>query len=261
MWDKSLLQKEWTGGLRTHRFLILGAVFLFFAVFTPFMNRYALPALLAQQFPGMPAETMEAMLVSTQRANIRGYLGDLFELGSLAVAFTLAGLMAGELRARTLVFSVTSNKRFCAIVTAKFIVYGGFMLVLSVVSVFANWFYAGLLYSFEITSLAAVLRAGLLQGAFFVHVVAALLLFGSLIARPIPVGLIGLGVMYAPLFLGGLFHIERFLPTALLTEAQNLTWVSSGAFLPGAVTAAGLTVLCLLCAVWALSGRELARGA
>ena len=189
MLDSSLIKKEWTQSIRTYRLLIVAIVFGFFALLDPFMNRFALPLVIKSQFPGLPEDMLAEFLVSTQRANIQAYLGDLFEIGTLAVCFTLGSLIAGEIREKTLIFSVCSNKRLSSVVTAKLLVYGLMLLVLSILATGLNALYAGLLFSFEITSLWVILKPGLLVGLYMLYLLSALLSFGSLLAKPIPTAL------------------------------------------------------------------------
>ena len=255
-----LLQKEVKQALRTYRLLILAGVFFFFAFLDPFMNRFVLPLILEAQFPELPSEMLGSFLVNTQRANIRVYLGDLFEIGTLAVAFTLSGLTAGEIREKTLVFSVCSGMRLADIVTAKMLVYSVILMALTVAATLTNALYAGLLFSFEITSLAAILKAGLLQGLYFIYLLAALAFFGTLVPRPIPTALLGLACVYLPAVLGNLFHIARFLPGALLTEAATLTWMSNAQYLPGLVVTVACILLFWLAAILRLRHLELAKG-
>ena len=69
---KALIKKETLDGMRNYRFLIIFAAVIFFAIFDPIMNKLVLPEVLKSQFPNMPAEVMQEMLVTTQVANIRG---------------------------------------------------------------------------------------------------------------------------------------------------------------------------------------------
>jgi ABC-2 type transport system permease protein len=260
MLDLSLLKKEFRQSIRTYRILILAGVFFFFAFLDPFMNRYLLPLILAGQFPELPSEMLEGFLINTQRANIRAYMGDLFEIGTLAVAFTLSGLLAAEIRDRTLIFSVCSGKRLSQVATAKLLVYGALLMLLSIAATGVNALYAGLLFSFEITSFAPILKAGILEGLFFIYLLSALLLFGALVPRPIPAALLGLAMAYVPSLLGGLLNIERFLPDALLSEASLLTWMSNGSYLPGLIVSLACILLFWLGSILVLRHRELSRG-
>ena len=100
---KRELIKELRYALRSGRFLILAVGFAFFSMLTPVMMKLVLPGVMKSQMPGMTDEAMTQMFKMTQLGCIQSYMGDVFEIGTMLVAFTLCGLMAQEIKDNTLV--------------------------------------------------------------------------------------------------------------------------------------------------------------
>ena len=237
------IQKEFKYAIRSSRLLIIFAGLMFFAILGPFMTRVVLPGLLQSQFPGMAEETVREMLDMTQTGSMRGYMGDVFEIGSIIIAFTLCGLMAQELRENTLVLPLCSGMRFPGIVGAKMIVFGAALVAAPLLSLLCNYVYAGVLFSFEL-SVSPVLWGGLLQGAFMVFLLACLIFWGSLFKKPIAAGFASLATVYALHIVGGLLDIHTYLPSGLLNEAQLLSETPSpGLWKSLCITAAAVTAL------------------
>lgn len=216
------IKKELRFGMRSSKFLILFVGFLFFAIFTPVMTKVILPEILKSQFPGMSQDALGEMLDMTQRGCIRSYMGDVFEIGTIIVVFTLCGLMAQEIKDNTLVLPLCSGKQFGSITAAKMIVFGGVLLLAPTAALLIDYMYSGLLFSFEV-GIAPIVRGGLLQGIFMVFVLTCLVMFGTWLKKPIPTGFITLAFVYGLHFLGSILKIDPYLPSGLLAEAQQLS--------------------------------------
>jgi hypothetical protein len=215
------IRKEIIFGLRSSRFLILLTGLLFFAVSTPVMVKVLLPEILKSQFPGMSEQALADMLDMTQLGCIRSYMGDVFEIGSIIVAFTLCGLIAQEIKDNTLVLPLCSGKRFAGIVGAKFIVFGVMLVLAPTFAIIVDYLYSGLLFSFEI-GIMPIIRSGLLQGGYMLFLLASLIMWGSLTKKPIATGFLTLLTVFGTHFIGSTLKIQEFLPSGLLEEAQML---------------------------------------
>jgi ABC-type transport system involved in multi-copper enzyme maturation permease subunit len=214
--------KEIKYGLRNNRFLILAASFLFFAVLTPVMMKVILPEVLKSQFPNMSEQELSGMMSMTQLDSIRSYMGDVFEVGSVIVAFTLCGLLAQEIKDNTLVMPLCSGKRFGVIVGAKMLVFGAALILSLLISLLVNFAYSGLLFSFDI-GIMPIIRGGLLQGIFMVFLLSALIMWGALIKKPIAAGFMTLATVYGSHLTASAFGFQEYVPSGLLTAAQQLS--------------------------------------
>ena len=126
---KQAMLKELRYGTRNSRFLILAVSFLFYAFMTPVMIKVILPQVLKSQFPGMDETMLSQMIDMTQLGSLQAYISDIFELGSIVVAFILCGLLAQDIRENTMVMPLCAGKSFHGILLSKLIVFGGSLLI------------------------------------------------------------------------------------------------------------------------------------
>ena len=257
---KASLKKEMLDGVRNYRFLILFAGMLFFAILNPVMNKVFLPELLQSQFPGMTHEVMQEMLITTQLGNLRGYMGDVFQISTLIIAFTLSGMTASELSEKTLILPLTTGKRYTELLLAKLIVFGSFLLASATVSLLVNYLYSGVLFGFQLPSVVPVLRAGMLQGLYMLYVLGLLMLVGTLVKKPVATGLLVLIPAYGTRIIGDLLDIHRYLPSGLLIEAEMLAVLPAASLIGTILITLAAIVLMIGGTIIRLSNMELTRG-
>ncbi len=214
------MRKEIRFGFRSYRFLILYAAFLFFALMDPIMTKFIVPEIMKSQM-GLTPEMMAQLVDTSQTGVMRAYMGDVFEIISIVLAFSLCGLMAQEIKENTLVLPICSGKRFGSIAGAKIVVFGAAMILASVIAVLANYVYTGVLFAFEV-SLGAALRAGGLIGLYMVFLLAMLIMWGALFKKPLVAGFVTLASSYTLHFVGGALGIQTYLPSGLFAQAQVL---------------------------------------
>ena len=257
---KAIMKKEILEGLRNYRFLILFIGVLFFAIFDPLMNKLVLPEVLKSQFPNMPEEVMREMLITTQVANIRGYMGSVYQISTLIITFTLSGIIAQEINGKTLILPVCTGKRYEEILLSKFMVFGGFLFLATTLSTLINYGYTGALFGFDLPSVLPALRAGVLQGFYMLYVVALLIFIGSLARKPIPAGMLTLLAAYGTRVLGSIFNLHRYLPSGLLVEAELLAAAPSPALWGSLASTLALVVVLYGFTIFRLTNLELTRG-
>ena len=231
--------KEIRFGFRNSRILILFIGFLFFAILTPVMMKVIMPLILQSQFPGMTEQMLSEMVDMTQLGSIRSYMGDVFEIGSIIVAFTLCGLMAQEIKDNTLVLPLCAGRQFGAIVSAKMLVFGTVLILAPTLSLIVNYVYSGLLFAFDI-GIGPVIRGGLLQGVYMVFLLACLIMWGSIIKKPIAAGFVSLVTAFGLHFVGSAFSISAYLPSGLLDEAQQLAVIPAASLIQTLCMTAGI---------------------
>lgn len=234
--------KEIRYGLRNSRFLILFVSILFLAISAPVMNKVFLPMLMKSQLPGITAETLGQILDMTQLGSMRSYMGDVFEIGTIIIVFTLCGLLAQEIRDNTLVLPLCSGKRFHTVVGSKLLVFGFFLMLTSVIATLINYLYAGLLFSFDV-GFGPVLRSGFLLGSYLLFLLTALVFWGAVIRKPIAAGLLTCATVYGIHIAGSLLKIDSYLPSGLLREAQSFSVIPASTLLQTLAISAGLMFL------------------
>ena len=257
---KTIIRKEIIEGLRNYRFLVILVAILFFAIFDPVMNKLLLPELLRSQFPNMPAEVMREMLITTQADNIRGYLGNVYQLSTLIITFTLSGLLAQEISERTLILPVSTGKRYEEILLGKFFVFGTYLVLVTTLSALVNYVYTGVLFGFQLPSVLPAMRAGLLLAGHMLYVLALLLVFGSLIRKPVGAGMVTLLAVYGTRVIGSVFDLHRFLPSGLLVEAELLAAAPSYMVWGSISATIAIIVVLISFTVIRLTNLELTRG-
>lgn len=251
------IRKEIKYGLRTSRFLILAAGLFFFALLDPVMTKVVLPAVMQSQFPGLSPETLKGMFTVSQTACVQSYMGDVFEIGTIIVVFTLCGAVAQELKENTLILPVCSGKSFGSVAFAKLFVFGLALTLITTAAFIADYAYAGALMGFDMPSALPVLRSGLLQSAYMVFLLSCLMAFGALIKKPIPAGILTLAVAYGSHFIGGALNAEQFMPTGLMGAASSLSAGTDEALPIALLVTAAVTALLYVLAVLRLKSMEL----
>ena len=240
---KKDIKKEVLYSLRSSRFLIIAATFLFFGILTPVMTKFILPAIFQSQFPGVTDAMMAEMVDMSQFGSLRSFFNDMFEMGTLVIAFSLCGLLAQELKENTLVIPLCSGKRFSRIVLSKLIVFGVVLSASVLIAITVSYLYAGALFTFDVPYLS-VLKAGLLQSLYLIFILSCLLFFGSLIKKPIAAGFITLFTAFGLQAVGNLLDINNWLPSGLVEEAQALS-VNLPATIPLTILITALLVVTL----------------
>lgn len=233
---KSEIRKEVSYALRSGRILILFVSFLFFALLTPIMLKVILPQVLGNQLTGEASEQIGDMMNMTQLGCIQSYMGDVFEIGTIIIAFTLCGLTASEIRGNTWVLPLCVGKRFGQMVGAKLTVFGVLLVTVSVLALLADYGYSGLLFGFEV-EFFPVLYGGILQGIYMLFLLSCLIMWGVFMKKPIPTGFLTLATAYGIHFISSLLGVQHWTPSGLLTEAQRLIpEINKSLFIPLAVT-------------------------
>lgn len=252
---KTEIVKEIKFGLRDHKFLILFVGFLFFAVLTPVMFKVVLPQVLKSQFPGITESQMSGMMDMSQLGTIRSYMGDVFEIGSIIVAFTLCGLMAQEIKDNTLVLPLCSGKRFGGIVGAKMFVFGAALVLAPSIALMVDYVYAGLLFSFDI-GIIPIIRGGMLQGVYMVFLLANVMMWGVITKKPIATGFLTLIIAFGSYFVGSALGIQEYLPSGLLAEAQLLAASHSPSLFQTLLITGGLVLVFMTITIMRLKKME-----
>lgn len=217
------LKKEAMYGFRSGKFLAIMGGFMFFSLLTPFILKVVLPQVLLSR--GASTQDLSGLLEITQMGCIQIYLKDMFEIGTIIVSFSLCGLLAQEIRDGTLIIPLCSGRKYACILGSKVVVFGLGVFSISLLAAIANYLYSGYLYSFEIGA-SSVLIAGFLQGIYMVFLVLCVVMWGSIIKKPVATGFLTLLTAFGMHFIGELLGIHKWLPSGLLLQAQRLNPLS-----------------------------------
>lgn len=252
---KQAIKKELLFGLRNHKFLIIIATFLFFAFSIPVMIKFLLPSVLRSQFPGMSEADLAMMIDISQMGSMTNYMENVFEIGLIVIGFTLAGLIAQEIKENTLVLSICSGERYQTITLSKMIVFGSLLFITSMISILLTYVYSGVVFDMDL-GIVEVVKAGLLDGIYLLFVLSLILFYGVLTKKVIATGLLSIGTTYGISLFGSLFDLNHILPSGLHMEAslfQNV-W-NMDTWLPLVVTL-GLMIILYMATLYRLKTME-----
>lgn len=219
--------KEIKVGMRSGKFLILLAGLVFYALLTPVMLTTILPKVLASQLEGEAAALLLETMAIDQAATMASYLGDIYEIGTILVTFVLCGLIAQELKENTLVLPLCAGSRFHQILGGKALVYCGFLTVVSILALFTDFLYAGLLLEFEVDPMQVLAGAGLM-GLYMSYLVVCVMMWGAVVKNPVGAGFLTLATTFGMQFVAGLFEKGSFVPAGLMGAAADFSARDAG---------------------------------
>lgn len=217
------LRKETLESMRQHRYLVVGAFFLFFSVSTPILLKL-MPAIVRSQMPEFP----EALMRFDPAYVCENYIRNMFQLGNLLVAFLLMGALADELAQNKLVFPVSQGADPKAVVLAKLFHYGIVVAAGAFLGFLVVYYYALALFSGDSPTLAEAFRSATLLSAYFVTRVFLVVFLSSLFRRPLAAGLIALLVSYLDPLLYSLPRFRNYISYSLISDAATLGRISQG---------------------------------
>lgn len=247
---KACIKKEVFEGFKTHKFLIVAIGILLFAIADPAVLKLT-PMILENQLGSVGPELLKQMDLS-QKGGIIKYAADLFQLGTLVTAFTLAGLISSERSGKTLTIPTSMGCKVYAVVLSKVIVYGLYCMLMTIVGMLTAYYYGDLIFghSKEI-SLMYALKAGFFYGIFFVVLITILVFFSSMLKKGFLAGILTLMTVYLISALGPLFGVDKYLPSNLSNIATSITGV------PGSELS--VTLICSMLIIVALNFATVSR--
>ncbi len=224
----ALLRKELREQLRTHRLLIVGAVFLVFGMSTPLLLKF-MPQLIEMAGDDiviqMPAPN--AVMAMTE------YAGTLVQVGVLVAVLVAMGSIARE-RERGLAAMILSKPvGRGAYVTAKLAAASAtFIIALALGSAACYGYTVGLIGP---ANTSGFLGMNLLMALFFVFSLAVTLLCSSLFRNNVAAGGVALGVLIGQALLAQIPLIGDYVPgqlvgwgTGLLSGPHPTAWPAVG---------------------------------
>ncbi|WP_262316532.1 ABC transporter permease [Lacticaseibacillus parakribbianus] len=246
------LRKEGLVHWRRGRFLLIGLVFLLFALESPLVARLT-PQLLKSMGNGIQI-TLPA---PTSVDSWTQFYKNIDQLGIFLFAIVWSGSIAAEVKSGTLVNLVTKGLPRYAVVLAKFALAAATWLLALLGSFLVTWAYTT--YYFK-DALTPHVWQGLWPLALYGLMVIAITLLGSAATQSSFAGFIAVAASVVVMGLGDMWRpLRRFNPLSLTTNA--LPWVRGTKTLTSVAPAFALTVLitggCLALAIVALNRRRL----
>jgi ABC-2 type transport system permease protein len=199
---------------RTHKFIIIAAAIMFFALADPAMVKL-LPHILKSQMEMIDLSKFKA----DQFTAMANYTKDLFQISTFIIVLAISGIISGEKNNKTLTIPVSMGCNVFGIVGGKFILYGIFLSIASMAGMLTAYYYSGIIFgnSFDIFP---ALKAGALFGLYFIFVLSVVNLYSSLFQKAFMAGIMSLVTIYLMRAAEGLFNFRRFFPTHILEDAS-----------------------------------------
>ena len=205
----TLLKKELREQYRTHRLLIVIAIFALFGIGTPLLLKF-LPEILK-----LSGETIQIQVSApTAVQSFTEFAGTIGQIGIVVAVLVGMGIVANELRHGTAVMTLSKPVSRAAFVSAKLTAISlTFLMALAVAASFC-FFYTDWLIE-DITAMA-FFQSNLLLGLFLLFCLAITVLFSCLFRNSLAAGGIAIAVVISQMMMSGIPVIGDYLPGKLL---------------------------------------------
>lgn len=222
----TLVSKELTEGLRSHRILIWTILCGFFGILSP-LSAYYMPEVLA--LIGSTQNILLSLGKVTYHDAVSQYVKNFTQIGSIIMIFLTMGSIAGEKSDGSLQFLMVRPVSLHAILFAKTIALACMIIPgIIVATIFASLYTRYLFPGFPVVSF---MRSNLLLMLYLLVVGVVTLSISAMVQKPMTSGLGSLGVWLVFSVLGSLGRDGRFSYTRLgpqmihLMEGFPLSWV------------------------------------
>lgn len=211
----ALLKKELKEQYRTHRILIVGAIFTLFGIGTPLLLKF-LPEILK-----LSGETIQIQVAPpTAMQSFTEFAGTFGQIGIIVAVLVGMGVVANELRNGTAVMTLSKPISRAAFVTVKLIAISlTFLLALTIAAslclVYTIWLIGD-------ADAAAFFQSNLLLGLFLVFCLAVTVLFSCFFKSSLAAGGLAIAVIISQIALSGVPTVGDYLPGKLLTWGTGI---------------------------------------
>jgi len=246
----ALLKKEFKEQYRTHRFLIVGAVFALFGIGAPLLLK------LLPEIMKLSGETALVQMPPPTAIEAFGQFASMMgQLGVVVAVMVAMGAVANELRHGTAVATLSKPISRAAFVTAKLLAMSfTFLLALSVAAllcfVYTTWLIGG-------ASASAFLQFNLLQGLFLVFCLAITVSFSCLFKSSLAAGGLAIAVIISVTIMSGLPIIGDYLPGKLVAWGASILSGPAQSYWWAMGVTVALTVVAVYLGQYALKTKEI----
>ena len=245
-----LIKKEIAGQLRTYKLVIVGGIFLFFGISTPFLLKY-MPEILKLAGEGMIIEFPPPTAVQS----LAEFASTIGQVGLLLAVLMAMGSISSEMKSGTAVMTLSKPVSRAAFVNSKMIALSlNFVLSLLVASI-ASFAYT--IWLIEGAEPTGYIGSNLLLALFLIFCLALTLLCSSLFRSSLAAGGVSIAILIAQAGLSAVPVIGDWMPGKLLGWGINLISGNPDSYWGALAVALALTVLSLYLAQKILSDKDL----
>lgn len=141
----SWLKKELIETTRQYKLIVVIFIFAFFAILEPLMIKM-LPRLLGADLMAQGID-INLLVQAEASAGIKGFIGDVFQIVPVVLAFTFSGYFSKEITTQTLVMPLTKGATLVNVYISKLIVLIGVVAFGHLIAGLINFYYANLIFS------------------------------------------------------------------------------------------------------------------
>ena len=210
-----LFKKEIKEQIRNYRVLIVGGIFIFFALLTPLTLKY-LPEIIKLAGEQIPIEIPPPTAIQS----LGEFAGTIGQFGALIAVLIAMGSIANELRLGTALITLSKPVTRAAFVGAKFTAISLNFLVSLAIASSVCFLYTVLLI--EGANAAAYIGLNLLLMLFLLFCLSVTLLFSSLFKSSVAAGGISIGIIIAQAIFTSIPVIGDYFPGQLLGWGTNM---------------------------------------
>ena len=236
---KAYFKKEILESIRTNKYLILFIGIVFWALLDPLMLKL-LPLLMKNY---LPPDIAVMFSTFTRDTAFQTFLNDLFQIGTLFIAFTLMGLLSNEVSLKKLVFPYSRGANPAGVVLAKYIHYTVTISLFILIAFLTNYFYINRLFTGGILSIGIVLKSSLLYILYYSVLLSILLYLSSLLKRGIIAGITVLVLGYTLSIFNQFKVVRAYLPNYLLLKAADIGYIFDNSLIPTVIVSFCIIIL------------------
>lgn len=242
---KAYFKKEILESVRTNKYLILFIGIVFWALLDPLMLKL-LPLLMKNY---LPPDIAVMFSTFTRDTAFQTFLNDLFQIGTLFIAFTLMGLLSNEVSLKKLVFPYSRGANPAGVVLAKYIHYTVTISLFILIAFLTNYFYINRLFTGGILSIGIVLKSSLLYILYYSVLLSILLYLSSLLKRGIIAGITVLVLGYTLSIFNQFKVVRAYLPNYLLFKAADIGYIFDNSLIPTVIISFCIIILLIFLSI------------
>jgi len=215
--------KEAAEMLRTKRFIILGIVFLVFAILGPLLARYIMEFI--NMF--MPGDEVGSLVFEVGEPTwidaYSMYYSNVVQMGVFAIIFMFMGLIFDEKRRGTAALMMMKGVKHHTFILAKFTVVAIAMLIIVILSTLVAHLYTYIL--FEEAAMLADAMFGALAFWVFSLFMSSLVIFFSTIAKSMVMSaMMSIMTFFGIILIDLINNINTFAPYSMASRALSITF-------------------------------------
>lgn len=213
---KAYFEKEILEYLKQYKYVIIGAVILFFSIADPLMLK-ALPSIIKSQ---SNMDLTNLMPKSTSQV-FQNYIKDMFQIVNIIIVFTVSGTLGKERSEGKLILPYSKGCNVSGMVLAKFFHHIITTTFFTFVGFTVNYYYVNQLFKVRNVSYNNLMESASLMALYFAINISITFLFSSILKKEFATGIIVLFISYFSMIFSSIKSIYMYLPGYLVTAANS----------------------------------------